>query len=84
MSSSEKPRISAIIAARNAASTLPRCLDALVAQAKEATDIRTRKNLYARVRQIMYDEVPFIFVHYETLNYLMSEPGAVTVAAQPA
>jgi len=36
--SSDTPRISAIVAARNAASTLPRCLDALVAQASEATD----------------------------------------------
>ena len=45
--------------------------DALVTQAKQLTDPGTRKKTYAKIRQIMYDEVPFIFVHYETLNYAM-------------
>lgn len=45
--------------------------DALVNQAKATSDVAARKRIYAKVRQIMYDEVPFIFVHYETLNYAM-------------
>ena len=40
-------------------------------QAKATSDVAARKRIYAKVRQIMYDEVPFIFVHYETLNYAM-------------
>ena len=45
--------------------------DALVNLAKATSDVAARKRIYAKVRQIMYDEVPFIFVHYETLNYAM-------------
>ena len=45
--------------------------DALVRQAKEESDVATRKKLYARVRAIMFDEVPNIFVHYDTFNYAM-------------
>ncbi len=45
--------------------------DALVKQARTATDFSARKALYAKVRAIMYDDVPNIFVHYETLNYAM-------------
>ena len=45
--------------------------DALVKQARTATDFSTRKALYAKVRAIMDDDVPNIFVHYETLNYAM-------------
>ncbi len=45
--------------------------DALVKQARQATDPAARKALYAKVRAIMYDDVPNIFVHYETLNYAM-------------
>ena len=45
--------------------------DALVKQAKQLTNPAARKKIYAKIRQIMYDEVPFIFVHYETLNYAM-------------
>ena len=45
--------------------------DALVKQARTSTDFSTRKALYAKVRAIMYDDLPNIFVHYETLNYAM-------------
>jgi peptide/nickel transport system substrate-binding protein len=45
--------------------------DALVKQARTSTDFSARKALYAKVRAIMYDDVPNIFVHYETLNYAM-------------
>jgi glycosyltransferase involved in cell wall biosynthesis len=37
--SSDAPRISAVIAARNAATTLPRCLDALIAQVSDDVEI---------------------------------------------
>jgi glycosyltransferase involved in cell wall biosynthesis len=37
--SSDAPRISAVIAARNAAATLPRCLDALLAQATDDVEV---------------------------------------------
>ena len=45
--------------------------DALVKQARTSTDFSARKALYSKVRAIMYDDVPNIFVHYETLNYAM-------------
>jgi peptide/nickel transport system substrate-binding protein len=45
--------------------------DALVTQAREMTDFAARKAVYAKVRKIMFDDVPNIFVHYETLNYAM-------------
>lgn len=45
--------------------------DALVRQAREESDFAARKKLYARVRAIMFDEVPNIFVHYDTFNYAM-------------
>ena len=38
---------------------------------RRVLSVAARKRIYAKVRQIMYDEVPFIFVHYETLNYAM-------------
>jgi peptide/nickel transport system substrate-binding protein len=45
--------------------------DALVKQARTATTSSARKALYGKVRAIMYDDAPNIFVHYETLNYAM-------------
>jgi len=45
--------------------------DALVAQARATTAFSARKALYGKARAIMYDDVPNIFVHYETLNYAM-------------
>lgn len=47
-------------------------LDALILQAGQTTDPNQRKALYAQVRSIVWDEAPYIFVHYETLNYAMS------------
>lgn len=29
--------------------------------------------MYAEIRKIVQDDAPLIFVHYETLNYLMSK-----------
>jgi peptide/nickel transport system substrate-binding protein len=45
--------------------------DALVRKAKQTSDVSVRKSIYAQIRAIMFDEVPNIFVHYETLNYAM-------------
>jgi peptide/nickel transport system substrate-binding protein len=47
-------------------------LDALVQQARQNTDAAQRKALYSRVRQIVWDDAPYIFAHYETLNYAMN------------
>jgi peptide/nickel transport system substrate-binding protein len=45
--------------------------DKLIDQAAATTDEATRKDLYVQLRKIVFDAVPLIFVHYETLNYLM-------------
>lgn len=45
--------------------------DALVDQARKETDDAKRKELYVSIRQMVFDDVPLIFVHYETINYLM-------------
>ena len=45
--------------------------DALIAQAARETDTAKRKALYSQLRKIIWDDVPLLFVHYETLNYLM-------------
>jgi peptide/nickel transport system substrate-binding protein len=47
-------------------------LDALILQARQTTDPSKRKALYATIRKIVWDDAPYIFVHYETLNYAMS------------
>lgn len=47
-------------------------LDQLILQGGQTTDVNQRKALYAQVRSIVWDEAPYIFVHYETLNYAMS------------
>ena len=46
-------------------------VDKLIEQAAAETDEAKRKVLYIRLRSIILDDVPLIFVHYETLNYLM-------------
>jgi peptide/nickel transport system substrate-binding protein len=45
--------------------------DALIAQAARETDDTKRKDLYVQLRKIVWDDVPLLFVHYETINYLM-------------
>jgi peptide/nickel transport system substrate-binding protein len=47
-----------------------------VDQAATSTDVATRKKLYTQIRTIVQDECPLIFVHYETLNYLMQKTVA--------
>jgi peptide/nickel transport system substrate-binding protein len=45
--------------------------DDLVDQARMETDVEKRKELYKAVRDIVFRDVPLLFVHYETINYLM-------------
>ncbi len=47
-------------------------LDALVQQARQTSDVAQRRALYAKIRQIVWDDAPYIFVHYETLNYAVN------------
>jgi peptide/nickel transport system substrate-binding protein len=46
-------------------------LDELIDQARSETDEAKRKDLYLGVREIVFEEAPLIFAHYETINYLM-------------
>jgi peptide/nickel transport system substrate-binding protein len=46
-------------------------VDGLVAQARSSTDDNERKSLYEQIRAIVWDDAPLVFVHYETINYLM-------------
>jgi peptide/nickel transport system substrate-binding protein len=46
-------------------------LDELIDQARTETDEAKRKDLYLGVRDIVFQEAPLIFAHYETINYLM-------------
>jgi peptide/nickel transport system substrate-binding protein len=45
--------------------------DRLINQAASETNLAKRKRLYTQLRKIIFADVPLIFVHYETLNYLM-------------
>jgi peptide/nickel transport system substrate-binding protein len=45
--------------------------DKLIDQAAAETDMAKRKALYLQLKKIIWDDVPLLFVHYETLNYLM-------------
>ncbi|MGH7485384.1 MAG: hypothetical protein ACREMY_07230, partial [bacterium] len=48
-------------------------VNALVTKARNSTNLATRKGLYAQVRKIVAQDVPIIFVHYETIQYLMNK-----------
>ena len=47
--------------------------DQLIDQARTETDTQARFDLYKQLRQIVFDDSPIIFVHYETINYLMQK-----------
>jgi peptide/nickel transport system substrate-binding protein len=51
-------------------------VDKLIDQAAASTDDAARKQLYTQIRQIVREEAPLIFVHYETINYLMQKKVA--------
>jgi len=49
--------------------------DKLIEQAAAAeTGMAKRKALYLKLKQLIWADVPLVFVHYETLNYLMRKP----------
>lgn len=48
-------------------------VNALVAKARNSTNFAARRSLYAQVRKLVAQDVPIIFVHYETIQYLMSK-----------
>lgn len=47
-------------------------LDALIDEARTTIDPSARTELYGQIRELVWDEAPIIFSHYETINYLMS------------
>ena len=47
--------------------------DSLIDQARTETDAKNRSDLYKQLRQIVFDDSPIIFAHYETINYLMQK-----------
>ncbi len=55
-------------------------LDALIAKARSTMDQAERKSMYEKIRGIVWEDAPVVFVHYETINYLMSKKvGGSTV-----
>lgn len=48
-------------------------VDALIEQAAQGTDEAKRKKLYQQIRDTVRTDAPIIFVHYETINYLMQK-----------
>ena len=46
-------------------------LDALIDEARTSTDDAAREELYRSIREIVAEDAPIIFAHYETINYLM-------------
>ncbi len=47
--------------------------DQLIDQARTETDTSKRFDLYKQLRQIVFEDSPIIFAHYETINYLMQK-----------
>lgn len=48
-------------------------VDALIDKAAASTDEAERKTLYTQIRGAVTADAPLVFVHYETLNYLMNK-----------
>lgn len=48
-------------------------VDALIDQAAAETDTTKRKDLYRQIRAKVTADAPLVFVHYETLHYLMNK-----------
>ena len=48
-------------------------VDALIDKAAASADEAERKGLYQQIRKITTSDAPIVFVHYETLNYLMNK-----------
>lgn len=47
-------------------------VDAMIDAARQSTDEAERTTMYGEIRRIVQDDAPLIFVHYETINYLMA------------
>lgn len=58
-------------AANNATKYSNPAVDALITKARAATDDSTRNTMYDQIRRIIWADAPIIFLHYETINYLM-------------
>lgn len=48
-----------------------KAVDALITKARASTDDAERKTLYGQIRKIVWEDAPLVFLHYETINYLM-------------
>lgn len=48
-------------------------VDALIDKAAASADAAERKGLYRQIRTITSNDAPIVFVHFETLNYLMNK-----------
>jgi peptide/nickel transport system substrate-binding protein len=48
-------------------------VDALIDKAAASADEAERKDLYRQIRTITTSDAPIVFVHFETLNYLMNK-----------
>jgi peptide/nickel transport system substrate-binding protein len=48
-------------------------VDALIDKAAASADEAERKGLYRQIRTTISNDAPLVFVHYETLNYLMNK-----------
>jgi peptide/nickel transport system substrate-binding protein len=55
----------------NATKYSNKTVDALIAKARSTTKPADRKALYEQIRSIIWEDSPLVFVHYETINYLM-------------
>jgi peptide/nickel transport system substrate-binding protein len=51
-------------------------VDKLIDKAAHMTDEEQRKALYTQIRGIVQEEAPIIFVHFETIHYLMNKDVA--------
>ena len=48
-------------------------VDALIDKAAASSDDAERKDIYRQIRTTVTADAPLVFVHYETLNYLMNK-----------
>ena len=48
-----------------------KAVDVLITKARASTDEAERKTLYEKIRTIVWEDAPLVFLHYETINYLM-------------
>jgi peptide/nickel transport system substrate-binding protein len=48
-------------------------VDAMIDKAAASSDMAARKDLYRQIRTTVTNDAPLVFVHYETLHYLMNK-----------